>query len=90
MMPLATTKQARDFARNHGRIRLTCLGSASCCDLDGIRLIPRGWSDVVIEQTLQESLSIWDDDELPQNSRRAYAWWTHSGYCPECTAEGKS
>ncbi len=85
-MPLATTKQARDFARKFGPIRLTCCGSASCTDLDGVRQIPRGWTGVQREQTLRESLSIWDeDDDLSSHSRKRYAWWTHSGYCPECS-----
>lgn len=84
-MPLATAKKARAFAKKFGRIRLTCL----TCDasIDGIHQVPKDWADVQREQSLRSAISEWERGELPEHSRRYYAWWTHSGYCPECKEE---
>ncbi len=86
-MPRATLRQVRSFARERGRIRLTCWNCVDHDTCDGVHLIPRGWRGVSKEQTLREALSFYDDKHDAPDGHIPWMWWTHIGTCPECVAE---
>jgi len=65
------------------KFRLTC----SCgCDEDGTLTMGEakvlGWTEIMEEQTYEQSIDT-------ENYESILDWYTHSGTCPECTAENE-
>lgn len=87
-MPLATKEETNAFAAKHGTIRLAC----EKCDTeeaDGVRKIPNGWTRVGRFQSLRQSLSVYEGHEDAPEGYSLLHWFTHLGYCPECSKLSK-
>ena len=85
-MPLATDDEVATHILKRGSIRLACLGGCFRDDHDGIWVLPSDWTDIEEVQSLQDSLSVYDDDD-DDPAPPGYSvmdWETHAGLCPDC------
>ena len=70
-------------------IRLSCM-ECDRQDFDGIdaatlkKCKRAGWEDISREQTYEQSIKTYNDDEEVPPYYSALDWFTHLGICPEC------
>ncbi len=81
-MPKPTAKELAKHKRD-GPIRLSC---SKCFrdDFDGVKLFPGGWLGIEEVQSLEASLTTYEDGETEPPGYSVFDWETHSGLCPEC------
>jgi hypothetical protein len=72
-------------------VRLACI-SCERDDCDGITedelawKVANGWAGVSREQTWKESATAYKNPEDAPPGYSVFDWWTHLGYCPDCTS----
>ncbi len=86
-MPIPTDAEVFEFIAKYGPYRLACRGGCGR-QMDGVKELPKDWSDIHEEQSLKDALSTYGDegdpDPLPGCS--VTDWETHFGLCPGCRA----